>query len=120
MKQLETFPERQGKLGLDGAIRFCVLENKFKNIPSKRQNDHCEWIFLLVWFPESWSYMFKSMGSNSDKTHNVNINTSSKDSVSLSFFRLDKNYGPREYDSSNKVFPNISRSNQMIMYVSNT
>ena len=50
--------------------------------------------------------MFKSMASNSDKTHDVNINASSKDSFSLSFFRLDKNCGPREYDTSNKVLPN--------------
>ena len=60
----------------------------------------------MDWFPQSWGYMFKSMASNSDKTHDVNINASSKDSVSLSFFRLGKNYGPREYDTSNKVLPN--------------
>ena len=76
-----------------------------QSIPSKRQNHHCEWIFRLVWLP-SWRYMFKSMASNSDKTHHVKINSSSKDSVSLSFFHLDKNYGPSEYDISNKALPN--------------
>ena len=50
--------------------------------------------------------MFKSMASNSDKTHPVNPNASNKDSVSMSFFRPNKNYGPTEYDTSNKVLPN--------------
>ena len=36
----------------------------------------------------------------------IPIKDSSKDSASLSFFRLDKNYGPRECDTSNKVLPN--------------
>ena len=50
--------------------------------------------------------MFKSMASNSGKTPHVNINTSNEDSGSLYFFRLCKNYGPRKYDTSNKVSPN--------------
>lgn len=43
---------------------------------------------------------------NCDKTHHVNKNALSKDSAFLSFFRLDKNYGRREYDTSNKVLAN--------------
>lgn len=31
-----------------------------------------------------------SMAINSDKTHHININASTKDSVSMSFFRLNK------------------------------
>ena len=46
---------------------FCVLKSKLKDIPSKLQKDHCEWIFRLVWFPQSWSYMFKPMTNNSNK-----------------------------------------------------
>ena len=53
--------------------------------------------------------MFKPMASNSNKTHHVNINTSSKDSISFSFFCLNKNYGLREYETSNKV----SRNSQL-------
>ena len=93
---------------------FCVLESKFKDILSKRQNDHYEWIFRLVWFPQSWRYMFKLMASISNKTHHVNINASNKDSVPLSFFHLDKNYWLRECDPSNKVLPNSKKSNDKI------
>ena len=50
--------------------------------------------------------------------------SSSKDSVSLSFFRLDKNYGPRDYDTSNKVLPNSqpkqSNDNVCIKPISNS
>ena len=83
---------------------FCVLESKFKNIPSKRQNNHCEWIFRLVWFPQNWQFMSESMARNSNKIYHVNTNASSKDSASLSFFRLEKNHGPREYDTKQNVF----------------
>ena len=41
--------------------------------------------------------------------HHVNTNTTSKNSDTFSFFRLDKNYFPREYDTSNKVLPNLQQ-----------
>ena len=67
--------------------------------------------------------MLKSMTGNSDKTHHVKVNASEKDSVSLPFFCLDKNYGPREYDTSNKVLsnsrPKQSKDNICIKLLSN-
>ena len=47
---------------------FCVLNSKFKNIPSKSHRDNCDWIFQLVWFPQSLRDMFKPMTINSNKT----------------------------------------------------
>ena len=46
---------------------FCVLNSKFKNIPSKSHRDNCDWIFQLVWFTQSWRDMFKPMTINSNK-----------------------------------------------------
>ena len=56
------------------------------------------------------------MAINRNKTHHININTSSNDSVSLSFFHLNKNYGLREYDTFNKVSPNpqLKQSNDKV------
>ena len=42
---------------------------------------------------------------NIDQERPVNTNSSS-----ASFFRLDKDYGPREYDRSNKTLPSIQTS----------
>ena len=39
---------------------FCFL-SEFKDIPSECQYDHCEWIFRLVWFPQSWRYIINSI-----------------------------------------------------------
>ena len=115
--------EFSGNWALTVLFVFSVSESKFKDIPSKHQNDHCKWMFRLVLFPQRWCYMFKSMARNCDKTHHVDINASSKDSAPLSFFLLYKNYGPREYDTSNKVLPNPhpkqSNNNIFIEPVSN-
>ena len=51
------------------------------------------------------------MARNNNKTSQFNSKTRSKDSSSLSFFRLDKNYGPKEYDTSNKILPNTQPQN---------
>ena len=42
-------------------------------------------------------------GRNSAKTHHVKADASIKDSAPLSFFRLDKNYRPREHDTFIKI-----------------
>ena len=56
--------------------------------------------------------------------NHVNTNASSKNSDTFSFFHLNKNYFPREYDTSNKVLPNLqqkqSNDNICIKPVSNS
>ena len=47
------------------------------------------------------TYLTQSMTRNSDKIHHVNANASSNDLASLSFFRLSKSCGLRQYDTSN-------------------
>ena len=61
IKKLKSCPRGRRNWAPTVLFVFCALESKFKDIPSKRQNYHCELIFRLDWFPQSWGYMFKSI-----------------------------------------------------------
>ena len=61
-----------------------------------------------IFFKADASSPKASIMSNKNKSKVNNRNVSDK-----SFFRLDPNYGPKEYDKSNKVLPNSQTSSQI-------